>query len=47
MPLTLVVFDLLRLDGEDLTGRPYSECRRLLDGLELHGPRMDNLRDVR
>jgi bifunctional non-homologous end joining protein LigD len=34
-PVTLLVFDLLRLDGEDLTGRPLSERRELLEGLEL------------
>ena len=27
-PVTLLVFDLLRLDGEDLTGRPLEERRR-------------------
>ncbi|QBR93735.1 non-homologous end-joining DNA ligase [Nocardioides euryhalodurans] len=35
IPATLMVFDLLRLDGEDLTGRPLAERRRLLEGLEL------------
>jgi bifunctional non-homologous end joining protein LigD len=34
-PVTLLVFDLLRLDGEDLTGRPLSERRALLEGLGL------------
>ena len=34
-PATLLVFDLLRLDGEDLTGRPLSERRELLEGLGL------------
>ena len=34
-PVTLLVFDLLRLDGEDLTGRPLSERRELLEGLGL------------
>jgi bifunctional non-homologous end joining protein LigD len=38
-PVTLVVFDLLRLDGEDLAGRPLSERRRALEGLGLEGPR--------
>ena len=34
-PVTLLVFDLLRLDGEDLTGLPLSERRELLEGLGL------------
>jgi bifunctional non-homologous end joining protein LigD len=34
-PVTLLVFDLLRLDGADLTGRPLSERRGLLEGLGL------------
>ena len=33
--MTLLVFDLLRLDGEDLTGRPLTERRELLEGLGL------------
>jgi bifunctional non-homologous end joining protein LigD len=36
-PVTLLVFDLLRLDGEDLTGRPLSERRAALEGLGLAG----------
>ena len=35
IPATLMVFDLLRLDGEDLTGRPLAERRDLLVGLGL------------
>lgn len=34
-PVTLIVFDLLRLDGTDLTARPLSERRELLVGLGL------------
>ena len=34
-PVTLIVFDLLRLDGEDLTSRPLRERRELLEGLGL------------
>lgn len=34
-PVTLVVFDLLRLDGTDLLGRPLRERRALLEGLAL------------
>jgi bifunctional non-homologous end joining protein LigD len=37
-PVTYVVFDLLYLDGRDLTGEPYSRRRELLDELELEGP---------
>ena len=36
-PVTLIAFDLLRLDGEDLTARPLSERRELLVGLGLDG----------
>jgi bifunctional non-homologous end joining protein LigD len=35
MPLTFVIFDLLRQKGVDLTTRPYSERRRELDRLKL------------
>ncbi len=34
-PVTLLVFDILRLDGNDLTGRPLTERRELLEGLGL------------
>jgi bifunctional non-homologous end joining protein LigD len=34
-PVTLLAFDVLRLDGEDLTGRPLRERRALLEGLAL------------
>jgi bifunctional non-homologous end joining protein LigD len=34
-PVTLIVFDVLRLDGEDLTSRPLSERRVVLEGLGL------------
>ncbi len=36
-PVTLLVFDLLRLDGEDLTGRSLGERRAALEGLGLVG----------
>lgn len=36
-PATYLVFDLLRLDGRDLTGLPWSERRGLLESLELGG----------
>jgi bifunctional non-homologous end joining protein LigD len=34
-PVTLLVFDLLRLDGADVTGLPLTERRDLLEGLGL------------
>jgi bifunctional non-homologous end joining protein LigD len=37
-PVTYVIFDLLYLDGHDLTGEPYRRRRELLEGLELSGP---------
>lgn len=38
-PVTYMIFDLLRLDGEDLTGRSYERRRETLDGLALGGSR--------
>jgi bifunctional non-homologous end joining protein LigD len=37
-PVTLMVFDLLRLYGTDLTSQPLSARRELLERLELAGP---------
>ena len=37
-PVTYVIFDLLHLDGRDLTGEPYERRRQLLEELELAGP---------
>lgn len=37
VPATYMVFDLLRLDGEDLTGLPLEERRARLEGLGLTG----------
>jgi bifunctional non-homologous end joining protein LigD len=34
-PVTLIVFDLLRLDGQDLCARPLSERRELLEELGM------------
>jgi bifunctional non-homologous end joining protein LigD len=34
----LMIFDLLRLDGEDIAVRPYGDRRNLLDTLDLNGP---------
>jgi bifunctional non-homologous end joining protein LigD len=38
MPVTFAAFDVLCLDGETVTGRPYLERRALLEGLGLTGP---------
>ncbi|HET9498793.1 MAG TPA: non-homologous end-joining DNA ligase [Marmoricola sp.] len=37
-PVTFLVFDVLRLDGRDVTGRPLVERRALLEDLHLDGP---------
>jgi bifunctional non-homologous end joining protein LigD len=37
VPATFMVFDLLRLDGRDLTGLPLEERRERLAGLDLAG----------
>jgi len=37
-PVTFMVFDLLRLDGADLTGRPLTDRRAALEGIALAGP---------
>ncbi|MFN2319416.1 MAG: non-homologous end-joining DNA ligase [Dermatophilaceae bacterium] len=37
-PVTLMVFDLLRLFGSDLTYQPWRARRELLERLDLHGP---------
>lgn len=37
-PVTYVVFDLLHLDGHDLTGEPLTDRRRLLEALVPTGP---------
>jgi bifunctional non-homologous end joining protein LigD len=39
VPLTFVVFDVLRRDGDDLTALPYSARRATLERLDLDGPR--------
>jgi bifunctional non-homologous end joining protein LigD len=36
-PVTYVIFDLLYLEGRDLTSEPYSHRRELLEGLKLTG----------
>ena len=37
MPLTFVIFDLLRREGVDLTSSPYLERRQDLERLKLDG----------
>jgi len=38
VPLTYVIFDVLRHDGDDLTAEPYGSRRRTLQALKLDGP---------
>jgi bifunctional non-homologous end joining protein LigD len=38
VPVTFLAFDLLHLDGQDLTGLPLVERKRRLDELHLVGP---------
>jgi bifunctional non-homologous end joining protein LigD len=38
VPLTYVVFDVLRTDGTDVSGRPFDERRALLEELVVGGP---------
>ena len=38
IPVTYMIFDLLHLDGHSALDVPYSERRRLLEGLKLAGP---------
>jgi len=37
-PAVLMCFDVLRLEGDDVTGFPWAERRRLLEALRLAGP---------
>ncbi len=37
VPITLVVFDVLWVDGETVTSRPYRERRALLEELDVRG----------
>lgn len=37
VPVTYMVFDILRLDEKDLTWRPYVERRKILEALKLEG----------
>ncbi|MFZ1286834.1 MAG: non-homologous end-joining DNA ligase [Candidatus Phosphoribacter sp.] len=38
LPVTVMIFDLVRLYGVDLTGRTFAERRATLERLELDGP---------
>ena len=38
IPVTLLIFDLLRVEGGDAMCLPYAERRALLEELDLHGP---------
>ncbi len=38
IPVTYMIFDLLRLDGQDLAGLPYAQRRAALEDLALAGP---------
>jgi bifunctional non-homologous end joining protein LigD len=37
VPLIFLAFDVLSLDGSDVRSEPYSERRRILEGLGLAG----------
>jgi len=39
VPATLLLFDVLHLDGRSLVGLPWRERRKVLESLELDGPR--------
>ncbi|MGA3486854.1 non-homologous end-joining DNA ligase [Micromonosporaceae bacterium DT55] len=39
VPVTYMIFDVMRLDGADLTGRPYRSRREALEALGLGGAR--------
>lgn len=38
VPVTYVVFDVLAVDGRELSGEPYANRRAVLDSLRLDGP---------
>ena len=46
VPVVLVAFDLLRLDGEDLLDHPLAERRRRLEALDLQHPFLLARREV-
>jgi bifunctional non-homologous end joining protein LigD len=41
IPVSYLIFDLLYLDGRNTTALPYQERRKLLESLDLRGPRWD------
>ncbi|MFT4287351.1 DNA ligase [Nocardioides sp.] len=45
IPATYLVFDLLRLDGRDLTGLPLAERREILAGIDLAGWQLPEVYD--
>jgi bifunctional non-homologous end joining protein LigD len=38
IPISFLIFDVLRIDGQNLRPQPYRERRRLLEELTLAGP---------
>jgi bifunctional non-homologous end joining protein LigD len=38
IPLTLMVLDVLSVDGEGVAAQPYSERRRIVEDMRLDGP---------
>jgi bifunctional non-homologous end joining protein LigD len=38
IPLTFIAFDVLSVEGRDVTREPYTKRRRILDNMQLHGP---------
>jgi ATP-dependent DNA ligase len=38
-PLTYTVFDVLSVEGKSVTAQPYAERRRILEDMQLDGPR--------
>jgi bifunctional non-homologous end joining protein LigD len=38
VPLTLMVFDVLSVEGESVTAQPYSDRRLILEDMKLDGP---------
>lgn len=40
IPVVFIVFDILRVEGEDVRGKPYGERRQILEELRLDGPQL-------
>ena len=47
IPLVVVAFDVLSVDGRSVMGEPYSERRRILEELRLDGPALAHTGGVR